>query len=77
MSNGKHSDLSQVPTMGEEAEENIKLLREDYDRMMDELSERELRKIQDRADKASKLIGSQESIDFLNQTWNEGSTKQI
>lgn len=54
-----------------------KLLREDYDRMMDELSERELRQIQERADKASKLIGSQESIDFLNQTWNEGSTKQI
>lgn len=51
-----------------------KLLREDYDKMMDELSERELRRIQDRADKASKLIGSQESIDFLNQTWNEGST---
>ena len=54
-----------------------KLLREDYDRMMDELSERELRRIQDRADKASKLIGSQESIDFLNQTWNEGSTHTL
>ena len=54
-----------------------KLLREDYDRMMDELSERELRRIQDRADKAAKLIGSQESIDFLNQTWNEGSTHTL
>ena len=53
------------------------MLREDYDKMMDELSERELRRIQDRADKASKLIGSQGSIEFLNQTWNEGSSKQI